>query len=171
MSDPPKLAQNVKTDVLYAHPFKRCAFTDAPHSFCGIAAFRWVYFNCARQVSTHMRPPVPPELHDKYRAEADHKLRSIIDFSPTTIGMFSQSVDTGFLGFHKFAMGLRRPKRQPVPQTSSKMPMWTIFLMQSNARYFIALPARSPLTNSSRFGRQEQSGNFPGIQDLRFLPA
>ena|SRR6266480_3105376 len=32
------------------------------------------------------------------------------------------------------------------------MRMWTIFLMQSNARHFIALPARSPLADSLRFG-------------------
>jgi hypothetical protein len=53
--------------------------------------------------------------------------------------MFPQGVDTGFLGFHKLAMGFKAAKTAAT-QTSSKMRMWTIFLMQqSDARPFIAL--------------------------------
>jgi len=109
-----------------------------------------------------MRPPVPPELHDKYRAEADHKLRSIIDFSPATIGMFPQSVDTGFLGFHKFAMGFKAAKAAVSATNIIENANVAIFLMQPNARYFIALPARSPLTNSLRCGRLKAVGKLPG---------
>src|SRR6266849_7608296 len=92
---------DVKTHVVRTHILLNGALQTRRNSVCGTAVFRWVYFNCARLVSSHIRAPIPPELHHKYRAEADHKHRSIIDFNVLTIGMFPQGVDTGFLGFHK----------------------------------------------------------------------
>jgi hypothetical protein len=52
----------------------------------------------------YIRSFVPPELHHKYRTE--QKLRSIMDFSILTIGMFPKGVETGLLEFHPLAMVL-----------------------------------------------------------------
>jgi hypothetical protein len=77
---------------------------DLLYSFFRFATLSGVNFNCARLVSVHIRPLVPPESHQKCRTEQE--LQSIIDFSVRTIGMFTKGFETGFLGFHPLALGL-----------------------------------------------------------------